>query len=321
VQREVHYDTFSFSAALRSALRQDPDVVLIGEMRDEMNVPVFQLAGVNIPTTKGIHYFDHKSCIVRIGAPCLATTTLDHMPLKTNFGDSVVETLSAIAMDGLGYVFDIGAYNTKNKNNNTNHATIMESGPVRNFLTHVISPTHPLPLYVTETSNSAVQTMYRIAVHSPVSLHVMDSEGRVTERGRTEIPNSVYEEVGEGAYITLLSPSNNVEVLVRGTATGTFSFDVEKISGNSSETKVLFSNIPTSPQVVAQVSFRPEELVEQVKMEIDSNNDGVIDSVKLNEIVTKITKTPKKNLKEKIIKHLKKIKEIKNKLREWVEKR
>lgn len=34
VQREVHYDTYSFSAALRSALRQDPDVVLIGEMRD-----------------------------------------------------------------------------------------------------------------------------------------------------------------------------------------------------------------------------------------------------------------------------------------------
>jgi len=34
VQREVHYDTFSFGAALRSCLRQDPDVVLIGEMRD-----------------------------------------------------------------------------------------------------------------------------------------------------------------------------------------------------------------------------------------------------------------------------------------------
>ncbi|NCU33736.1 type IV pilus twitching motility protein PilT [Candidatus Saccharibacteria bacterium] len=34
VQREVHYDTYSFSSALRSSLRQDPDVVLIGEMRD-----------------------------------------------------------------------------------------------------------------------------------------------------------------------------------------------------------------------------------------------------------------------------------------------
>ena len=33
-QREIHADTHSFKKALRSALRQDPDVVLIGEMRD-----------------------------------------------------------------------------------------------------------------------------------------------------------------------------------------------------------------------------------------------------------------------------------------------
>ena len=30
VQREIHYDTYSFAAALRSSLREDPDVVLIG---------------------------------------------------------------------------------------------------------------------------------------------------------------------------------------------------------------------------------------------------------------------------------------------------
>ena len=33
-QREVHRDTKSFSNALRSALREDPDVILVGEMRD-----------------------------------------------------------------------------------------------------------------------------------------------------------------------------------------------------------------------------------------------------------------------------------------------
>ncbi|MBN1296265.1 type IV pilus twitching motility protein PilT [bacterium] len=33
-QRELGSDTFSFSDALRSALRQDPDVILVGEMRD-----------------------------------------------------------------------------------------------------------------------------------------------------------------------------------------------------------------------------------------------------------------------------------------------
>jgi twitching motility protein PilT len=33
-QREVHKDTLGFSEALRSALRQDPDIILVGEMRD-----------------------------------------------------------------------------------------------------------------------------------------------------------------------------------------------------------------------------------------------------------------------------------------------
>ena len=33
-QREVHRDTHSFNNALRSALREDPDVILVGEMRD-----------------------------------------------------------------------------------------------------------------------------------------------------------------------------------------------------------------------------------------------------------------------------------------------
>jgi len=33
-QREVHADTVSFAASLKYALRQDPDVILIGEMRD-----------------------------------------------------------------------------------------------------------------------------------------------------------------------------------------------------------------------------------------------------------------------------------------------
>src|SRR5437773_1709628 len=37
-QREVGVDTVSFSRAMRRVLRQDPDVILIGEMRDEETV-------------------------------------------------------------------------------------------------------------------------------------------------------------------------------------------------------------------------------------------------------------------------------------------
>ncbi|MEA3508940.1 MAG: PilT/PilU family type 4a pilus ATPase, partial [candidate division NC10 bacterium] len=46
-QREVHADTYSFANALRAALRQDPDKVLIGEMRDVETI----LAGLTIAET------------------------------------------------------------------------------------------------------------------------------------------------------------------------------------------------------------------------------------------------------------------------------
>ncbi|MGD3499774.1 ATPase, T2SS/T4P/T4SS family, partial [Xanthomonas citri pv. citri] len=33
-QREVHRDTHGYNEALRSALREDPDIILVGELRD-----------------------------------------------------------------------------------------------------------------------------------------------------------------------------------------------------------------------------------------------------------------------------------------------
>ena len=43
-QREIGVDTQSFSQALRSALRQDPDVILVGEMRDHETIETALLA-------------------------------------------------------------------------------------------------------------------------------------------------------------------------------------------------------------------------------------------------------------------------------------
>jgi len=37
-QREVHRDTHGFNEALRSALREDPDIILVGELRDLENI-------------------------------------------------------------------------------------------------------------------------------------------------------------------------------------------------------------------------------------------------------------------------------------------
>jgi len=66
-QREVHADTHSFASALRAALRQDPDVVLIGEMRDlETTETALRIAETGHLTFATLHTNSAASSINRI---------------------------------------------------------------------------------------------------------------------------------------------------------------------------------------------------------------------------------------------------------------
>ena len=66
-QREVGADTASFSSALRTALREDPDVVLIGEMRDlETIEATLRVAETGHLTLATLHTNSAPSTINRI---------------------------------------------------------------------------------------------------------------------------------------------------------------------------------------------------------------------------------------------------------------
>jgi twitching motility protein PilT len=66
-QRELHSDTQSFTAALRAALREDPDVVLIGEMRDLETVEsALRIAETGHLTFGTLHTNSASSTINRI---------------------------------------------------------------------------------------------------------------------------------------------------------------------------------------------------------------------------------------------------------------
>jgi twitching motility protein PilT len=68
-QREVGVDTMSFSQALKSALRQDPDVILVGEMRDIETIETALLAsetGHLVMST--LHTLDATETISRIAS-------------------------------------------------------------------------------------------------------------------------------------------------------------------------------------------------------------------------------------------------------------
>jgi len=66
-QREVHADTHNFANALRAALRQDPDVVLIGEMRDlETTETALRIAETGHLTFATLHTNSAATSINRI---------------------------------------------------------------------------------------------------------------------------------------------------------------------------------------------------------------------------------------------------------------
>jgi twitching motility protein PilT len=66
-QREVHADTHSFANALRAALRQDPDVVLIGELRDlETTETALRIAETGHLTFATLHTNTAYSTINRV---------------------------------------------------------------------------------------------------------------------------------------------------------------------------------------------------------------------------------------------------------------
>src|SRR5687767_1574267 len=66
-QREIGVDTVSFSAALKSALRQDPDVILVGEMRDHETIETaLTAAETGHLVLSTLHTLDATETITRI---------------------------------------------------------------------------------------------------------------------------------------------------------------------------------------------------------------------------------------------------------------
>ena len=66
-QREVGSDTVSFGRAMRRVLRQDPDVILIGEMRDEETVrTALSAAETGHLVLSTVHTLDATETINRI---------------------------------------------------------------------------------------------------------------------------------------------------------------------------------------------------------------------------------------------------------------
>jgi twitching motility protein PilT len=102
-QREVEVDTKGFSPALRSALRQDPDVILVGEMRDYETIETALLAAETghlvfstlhtLDATETVNRIisvfpphQQKQIRLQLGAVLKAVISLRLMPRADNLG-------------------------------------------------------------------------------------------------------------------------------------------------------------------------------------------------------------------------------------------
>jgi len=89
-QREVHADTRTFANALRGALREDPDVVLIGEMRDlETMEAAMKLAETGHLTLATLHTNSAAQTVTRI---------IDAFP---SWQQSQVRTQLSLVLEGI----------------------------------------------------------------------------------------------------------------------------------------------------------------------------------------------------------------------------
>jgi twitching motility protein PilT len=67
IQREIGSDTASFEAALRAALRQDPDIILVGEMRDRATIDIaLKAAETGHMVFSTVHTTDAQRTVARL---------------------------------------------------------------------------------------------------------------------------------------------------------------------------------------------------------------------------------------------------------------
>lgn len=104
-QREVGRDTDSFAGALRSALRQDPDVILVGEMRDPETIDIaLKAAETGHMVFSTVHTTD---AIKTIGRLVSVFPSDEQKMVRLRLADNLVSTISQRLIkrsDGKGLV-------------------------------------------------------------------------------------------------------------------------------------------------------------------------------------------------------------------------
>ncbi|MCR4306772.1 MAG: right-handed parallel beta-helix repeat-containing protein [Candidatus Yonathbacteria bacterium] len=255
-------------------------------------VDVIQIAGWGLDTLRGIRYEEQvkQVCNAELSV-CQDLPFLDPRPLFTQDGDKTVVIPSAVAMTTDKYYLNLKNYNKEfifGGRRNRDHADILEAVPVQDLVKYLVINEQTLPQHITTTKPPIENPTYRLAVHSPVSIHAYDSFGNHTgiipntdptsdiELIEEQIPNSYYLESGEGKYLGL-DTGGEYRIELQGEDFGTFTFELQEVLGDEVLNAVEYKNIPVSASTTAELVIQNLNIAPELVLDIDG--DGATDAI------------------------------------------
>ncbi|MEZ5823241.1 MAG: type IV pilus twitching motility protein PilT [Geminicoccaceae bacterium] len=174
-QREVGRDTMSFKRALRSALREDPDVILVGELRDHETIGLALTAAETGHLVLGtLHTTSaHRALLRIVDAMPAAERDMARTMLSTSLQAVIAQTL--LPKNGGGRV---GAYEILIGTHAVRHM-IQENQPAQIYSAMQIGSAHGM-----QTMSDAVAAHVRAArVDADIAAEVIRSLGDGQEQG------------------------------------------------------------------------------------------------------------------------------------------
>ncbi len=170
-QREVGYDTDSFGRALRSALREDPDVILVGEMRDPETIQfALTIAETGHLVFATLHTNDTSSALNRIVDVFPAERQQQiRVQLAASLAGVVAQRLVPRVGGGLVAAFEV----------------VIANHPVRNLIRE--GKTHQIRNVVQTNLREGMQTM-EVSLNSLVEQGLVDFDDA---QDRSLFPNEI----------------------------------------------------------------------------------------------------------------------------------
>lgn len=240
-------------------------------------VTLYQIAGWGIDTVAGLRF---TSLPPTIAGPYAALHRSMFSPTFVEDGDGVIPVPSALMTSTSSpnvkrYWVNLKSFGPQA---NRKHGDLLEIADIREFIRNILENTesYPSTLLDHQPANAELNKKLIFILHSPLTLQLQDSAGNTTglsgdDSVTQNIPDATYGEFGDVQYI--IAPEGNYTLSMNGQASGTFSLEMQGMSGNEIISSTLITNVPTTASTLASLTVSGG-LDTVSALTVDQNGDG-----------------------------------------------